>query len=242
MTDLGEQALSKVAEVGLSSQLDEVENLNVDIKTDPIKLVSGEVDSVSIDGEGLVMQKDLRIESMQVSTGNVAVNPISAAFGKIELTRPTEATAQVVLTEVDINRAFSSEFIQQKIQNLDVHVDGQKATVDTKQVQFGLPGNQQISLSTAVKLQETGETKRVSFKSTPRLSPDGSSIMIEDVDYVEGQDLSPELTAALLAQARELLDLRNFALEGMSLRIKSLDVQPGQLTFQAEAQVEKIPS
>ncbi len=33
--DLGEQTLNKAAEIGLSSQLDEVENLDVDIKTDP---------------------------------------------------------------------------------------------------------------------------------------------------------------------------------------------------------------
>lgn len=54
---LGEQALNKAAEIGLSSQLDEAENLDVNIKTDPLKLVQGQVDSVSVEGEGLVMQK-----------------------------------------------------------------------------------------------------------------------------------------------------------------------------------------
>lgn len=37
--DLGEQALSKVVEVGLASQLDPVDNLKVDIRTDPLKTV-----------------------------------------------------------------------------------------------------------------------------------------------------------------------------------------------------------
>ncbi|MCF4969747.1 LmeA family phospholipid-binding protein, partial [Nostoc sp. CMAA1605] len=59
---IGEQALNKAAEIGLSSQLDEVENLDVNIKTDPLKLIQGEVESVNIAGEGLVMQKDLRME------------------------------------------------------------------------------------------------------------------------------------------------------------------------------------
>ncbi|MEC4815416.1 MAG: hypothetical protein SAK29_19375 [Scytonema sp. PMC 1069.18] len=36
---LGEEALNKAAETGLSSQLDEVEDLDVDIKTDPLKLL-----------------------------------------------------------------------------------------------------------------------------------------------------------------------------------------------------------
>ena len=41
---LGEQALNKAAEIGLSSQLDEVENLEVKVKTDPFKLMSGELE------------------------------------------------------------------------------------------------------------------------------------------------------------------------------------------------------
>jgi len=60
---LGEQALNKAAEMGLASQLDESENLEV-IKTDPLKLVQGQVDT--IEGDGLVMQKDLRMEEMEM--------------------------------------------------------------------------------------------------------------------------------------------------------------------------------
>ncbi|MCC5623953.1 DUF2993 domain-containing protein, partial [Nostoc sp. CHAB 5715] len=81
---LGEQALNKAAEIGLSSQLDEVKNLDVDIKTDPLKLVQGEVDAVTIEGEGLVMQKDLRMEELKMQMTSVAINPLSVAFGKIE--------------------------------------------------------------------------------------------------------------------------------------------------------------
>lgn len=36
---LGEQALNKAAEIGISSQLDEVENLDVNLKTDPLNLL-----------------------------------------------------------------------------------------------------------------------------------------------------------------------------------------------------------
>jgi hypothetical protein len=61
------------------------------------------------------------------------------------------------------------------------------------------------------------------------------------VQYAEAKEVSPELTAALLKSAGELLDLRNFELEGMSLRLKGLDVQTGKLTLQAQAYVEKFP-
>jgi len=222
--DLGEQALSKAAEVALTTQLDEVENLNVDIRTDPFKLVQGQLDSVKIEGEGLVMQKDLRAEELQVQTGNIAINPLSAAFGKIELTQPTEADAHVVLTEQDIQRAFNSEFMHDKLQNLDVNVDGKPMKIDTRQVEFGLPGENKVALKAQILLKETGETKQVSFTAVPRMVAGGDRISLEDVQYADGEEVSPELTAALLKSAGELLDLRNFELEGMSLRLKGLNV------------------
>ena len=239
--DLGEQALSKAAEVALTTQLDEVENLDVDIRTDPFKLVQGQLDSVNIEGEGLVMQKDLRAEELQVKTGNIAINPLSAAFGKIELTRPTEADAHVVLTEQDIQRAFNSEFMHDKLQNLDVNVEGKPMKIDTRQVEFGLPGENKVALKAEILLKETGETKQVSFTAVPRMVAGGDRISLEDVQYAEGEEVSPELTSALLKSAGELLDLRNFELEGMSLRLKGLDVHKGKLTLQAQAHVEKFP-
>ncbi len=48
---LGEQALSQAAEAGFSSQLDDVEELDVDIQTNPLKAVQGKADSVSMKGK-----------------------------------------------------------------------------------------------------------------------------------------------------------------------------------------------
>lgn len=239
--DIGEQALSKAAEIAISSQLDEVENLDVDIRTDPLKLIQGELESVKIEGKGLVMQKDLRTEELEVKTTNIAINPLSAAFGKIELTRPTEADAHVVLTEQDMERAFNSEFIHQKLQNLDVNVNGQLMTINTRQVEFQLPGEGKIALKAEIQPNGTGEMKQVAFTTVPRIVTGGEKVVLEDVQYTEGENLSPEITATLLERAGELLDLRNFELEGMSLRLKGLDVQKGKLTLQATALVEQFP-
>jgi hypothetical protein len=241
MADIGEQALSKAAEIAMSTQLDEVENLEVQISTDPGKLIQGQLDSVKIEGEGLVMQKDLRAEELQVKTGNIAINPLSAAFGKIELTRPTQADAHVVLTEQDMERAFNSEFVHDKLQNLEVHVDGQPMTINVGQVQFQLPGEGKIALKAEILPNRTGESQQIAFTTVPHISPGGERLILEDVQYAEGKELSPELTTALLDKASELLDLRNFQLEGMSLRLKGIDVQKGKLTLQAKALVEKFP-
>lgn len=239
---LGEQALSKAAEVGLSTQLDEVEELEVDVRTDPLKALQGQVDSVSIEGKGLVMKEELRTEELEMHVGSVSVNPLSAAFGKIELSHPTEAETRVVLNEQDLERAFNSQFLREKLQNLKVNVNGQPTTVDTQKVELRLPGEGKFSLNATVRLEETGETKQTAFTAVPRVNSGGNRISLEDVQYAEGKEISPELTDALLEKSSELLDLRNFELKGMSLRLKKLDVQKGKLTLEAQAHVEQFPS
>lgn len=239
---LGEQALNKAAEIGLSSQLDEVDSLDVDIKTDPLKLIQGQVDSVTIEGEGMVMQKDLRMEKFEMQMTNVAINPLSIAFGKIELTKPTEANAQVVLTETDINRAFNSKYVQSQLQSQKIHVNGQIKTIEPQYVDFQLLGNGKIALNASIKLIETGETQQVGFSAVPRISGNGKTVTLENVEYGEGEEISPELTKALIDQTSEILNLSNFDLEGISLQVNKLKVEVGKLTLQAEAYVEQIPA
>lgn len=242
MPDLDDQAISKVAELGIKSQLDEVENLNVEIDIDPLKMITGSLNSVSIAGEGMVMKQDLRIEQMEFNTGSVGVNPMSLAFGKIELTHPTEAEAIVTLTEADINRAFSSDFVRGKMQNLEVQVNGETAKVDMHKISFGLPGNGKILFSTEVILQNSQERKPIAFTAVPKVSADGKQVVLENVEYVDDQELSPEFTEAMLNQARELLDLRNFELGDMSLQLKRLAALKGKLILESEAIVNQFPS
>lgn len=239
---LGGEALDKAAEIGLSSQLDQVEELDVDIKTDPLKAFGGEVDSVTIQGEGMVMQKDLRMEELDMHMSGVAINPLSAAFGKIELTKPTDASTHVVLLEADINRAFNSEYVRTQLQNQQVNVNGQPMKIDPQQVDFRLAGEGKVALNASVLLRETGETKQVAFTAVPRVSAKGETVVLEDVQYGEGEDISPELTKALVDQTSELLNLSNFDLEGMTLKINNLKVEAGKLTIEAQAHVEQIPS
>jgi hypothetical protein len=239
---LGEQALNKVAEMGITSQLDEVENLDVDIQTDPLKLMQGQVDDVTVEGEGLVMQGDLRVEELDMHMSGVSINPLSAAFGKLELTKPTDATTHVVLLESDINRAFNSEFVRSKLQNQQIHINGQPTTIDPQQIDFRLPGEGKVALKATMLLRETGETKEVAFTAVPQVSGNGQTVTLENVQYGEGEELSPELTKALVDQTSELLNLSNFDLEGMTLKINTLKAEAGKLTLEAEAHVEQIPS
>lgn len=239
---LGEQALNKAAEIGLSSQLDEVENLDVQVKTDPLKLVQGQVDEVTITGDGLVMQKDLRMEELNMHMSSIAINPLSAALGKVELTKPTKASVQATLTEDDINRAFNSEYVRSQLQSQKIHVNEQLRTIVLQNTEFHLLSKGKVELKATVSLKETNETHKVAFSATPRISNNGQTVSLENIEYGNTQEISPDLTKALVNQTSEILNLSNFDLEGMTLRIKHLEVQAGKLILHAEADVEQIPN
>jgi hypothetical protein len=188
------------------------------------------------------MQKDLRMEEMDMQISSVAINPLSVAFGKIELTKPTTGNARVVLTEADINRAFNSEYVRSKLQNQKINVNGQPKTISPQYIDFSLPEEGKVALNAEIQLTESNEIKQIAFSAIPRVSANGQTVSLENVEYDQGEEISPELTKALIEQTSEILNLSNFDLEGISLRVKQLVVEAGKLTLQAEADVEQIPS
>ncbi len=238
--DLGEHALSKAAEVGITQQLDEVEDVNIDIRTDPLKLIQGKVDSVSVSGKGLVMKNSLRMEKLQVDTGAVAINPASAIFGKIELTQPAEADAHVTLTQEDVNQAFNSDYIRDKMQNLTISPDGEAIAIDVQNVDIQFLEGGKVHLKASVLMGEEREMQEVEAIVVPSVKEEGQQIAFEEISGTEGK-ASSQLTQLILQEITTLADLRNFELSGMSLVIHDLDVQPGQMILKATTVVEKIP-
>lgn len=237
--DLGEQALDKAAEMAITSQLDQVEQVDVDIRSDPGKVMQGKVDSVAITGEGMVMKQDLRAEAVEVHTNEIAINPLKAITGKIELTQPADAQAQILLTEADLNRALESDYLRDKMKNLQIEVQGQPTNVDIQHVTIHLPGNHEIAFDVDLTLNESGESKQFSAVAKPLLQDNGQRIGFE-VLSAEGKGLSLDFVTALFNKVIELLDLRSFDLNGTSLQVKDIDAQEGKLLLRAKATVEKI--
>ncbi len=238
--DLGEQALSKAAEVGITQQLGEVEQVNVDIRTDPLKLIQGKVDSVSVTGKGLVMKNSLRMEKLQVDTGAVAINPASAIFGKLELTRSAEADAYVTLTQEDVNQAFNSDYIRGKMQNLTINPEDEAIAIKVQNVEIRFLNEGKVHLKANVLMGETNEVNEVEAIVVPSIQRNGQQIVLEELSGTEGE-ASSQLTQMILQEIMTLADLQNFELSGMSLLLNDLEVRPGQMTLKATTVVEQIP-
>lgn len=239
--ELGEQTLNKIATFALSTQLNESDRLNVSIKTDPGLLAKGKLASLTIDGDGLVMQKDLRMQKLLISLQNIAVSPMKALTGNIELTETSTGEANILLTDADINRAFNSDTLRDQMENLQIEVDNQQVTLDVLAVECHLLKQGTVSIDAKIKIQETGETQKVYFTTIPRISDGGRGVILDSVSYAEGKELSPELTQALLEKARNILNLTNFEMEGISLAINQLQVKEGELKLGAIAQITKFP-
>lgn len=239
--DLGEKALSKVVEVGIASQLDEVDAIDVDIRTDAGKLVQGKVDSVTVSAKGVVVKQDLRMETIDINTSKVSINPLSAVFGNVELTHPTDAEAQIILTETDINRAFDSDYIRSKLQGITMEVDGSAVPVDVQSATVHLPGDNTFAINADFLLKEQSEVKKLSATAIPKIQDNGYRISLEILSAA-GQGLTTQLVIAIVEQLTALLDLRNFNLPGISLQLHQLDAQKGRLVIHAKTQIEQIPS
>jgi len=239
--DIGEKAVSKAAEIGLESQLDEADNLDVNIRTEATDLMQGDVESVSVKGDGLVMQKELRADKLQIETNSISIDPLKAAMGDIELKSSTDARMLVVLKEEDVQRAFNSEYVKDKLQKLDINYKGKTEKLDIDQVNFTLPEKDKVKLD--AKLKIAGEAvEKVSFTAAPKVNSAGNSIKLESVEYDRDSEYNQDVASAIIESAEEILDLRNFELDEMSLQVRKLNVSTGKLTIEADAVIKDFPN
>jgi len=237
-----EQALNAAAELGLSSQLDEAEKIDIDVKTDLLKMVQGQADEVTVAGQGLVMQKDIRVQEMELQIDSVAINPLSALFGHIELNQPTDAAARLVLTEQDINRALNSEYVGNKIQNLELNVEGKRVLIEPQQMELHIPSAGKMVFDAQTLLHnEAGETEQISFHAVLLVKTGKQPLLMEGFSCSPSQGISIELALAFMQKLKELVNLPYYELDGMALRVRDVEVQQGRLTLHADAHISQIP-
>lgn len=234
---LGEQALNKIAEIALASQLGEVERLEVQVKTDLNKLAHGEVEAIAININGLVMQHELRVEEMQLQLDSVTVKPFSALLGKIVLTQPCKGTASIVINEDAFNRAVNSKSFN-NLHPIQDYINNQEVEINVQQVKCLLTdGNIVFNFQLLV----TGESLLSVFTATLGIDANGR-IKLQDIQYVNGKEITPKLILALNAQLNEILSLQKFAQMGMLLQIDQIDITSGKLTLLSNAYIDQFPS
>jgi hypothetical protein len=261
-TDFGEQFLNTVASKAISHLFSASESVSVQIGCSPAsKILQGSIDSFKMQGKGLVIRRQFPVTDMSFETDAVVVDFGAVMRGEIRLKQPTQAIAQVILSEAGINQAFQAELVQQRLVDISLEdlieeinlpeLTDIAAPVTFSQVQLQLFPENRVLLSAVAEWQDprlgeqppqvplrvittlTIERRRRVMFTQPEFQP-------ADIPE-EFLSLSERLTAAFVQILNGMVDLDRFDLDGVMLRINRLEVQDKQLVFSGYAQIEHFP-
>lgn len=238
--DLGEKTINKIAEVALSTKLQKRDKLEVKVKTDPNLLAQGTLESLVIDCQGLMVENALRMESINITLNTIAVSPFKALTGNIQLTQPSRGKACVLLTENDITRVLERAILRKR--QSEILIDEKSIKVRLQKVKCHLLETGKIQIEGTVKLEGTEDTKKLSLEIKPKICQERKGVIIDNIEYLEEPDLSSILLNPILEEAKSILNLKNFKVDGFSLKVEELKIRQGALQLQAEAGMTHFPT
>lgn len=249
-TDWGEQMLNTVAGKTIRHLFTQSESVDVSVRCFPSsKLLQGSIDSFKMSGRGLVIRREFRTEEMSFETDAVSLDFGSVLKGQIQLKQPTQAIAQVILTEDDINNSFKAELVRKRLENLSIPSleelsDGQPISFTEVQVQ--LQPNNSVRLSAKADLPNQG---LIPISMTCTLAVERRRRVLFENPQFEGdaipeslRDISRTLTTAMAEILNNMVDLDRFNLDGVTMRINRLETQGKKLVFSGYAQIDHIPN
>jgi hypothetical protein len=234
-----ERLLSQEAERRLSSQLDQVDSIKIDVQTDILKIFQGQLDAVSLAGEGLVVQDQIRVQEIHLQTDSINFNPLSVIFGQIQLNAPVNAMAKIVITEADINLALNSEFIY--TQDMELCLDGRPVKFQLKKIQISLGDNQEIECNGEILMTENVQSHNLEYTAIIKPPLHASNTSFKDFRCLQEKGISLDLITALMQKIKELINLSYFQWHDIGLLIKDITIAEKKLILIVEAIVKQIP-
>ncbi len=247
--DWGERMLNTVASQSIRHLFTQSESVEVVVRCHPSsKLLQGSIDSFKMSGRRLVIRRDFPVEEMSFETDAVSIDFGSIVSGQIRLKQPTQAVAQVVLTEASINQSFKAQLVTKRLQNLEepalIALSG-GAPVSFPEVQVELLPQNRLRIFAKADLGDRGTVptcltatlaierrRRIQFQES-RFEPDTIPEALREIS----QTLANALTEIL----NNMVDLDRFDLDGVMMRLNRLETQGKQLIFSGYAQIERFP-
>lgn len=249
-TDWGERILNTVASKTIRHLFTQSESVEVAVRCYPSsKLLQGSIDSFKMSGRGLVIRRQFRAEEMSFETDAVSIEFSSVINGQLRLKQPTQAVAQVSLSETDINQAFKADLVTKRLQNLSNPALSELsggAPVSFSEVQVQLLPNNQVRILAKAELGESeavpvGMTVTLGVERRRRITFKDPKFEVTDVPE-SLKSISEKLTAALAEILNNMVDLDRFDLDGVTMRINRLETQGKMLIFSGYAQIERVPN
>lgn len=249
-TDWGERMLNSVASKTIRHLFTQSESIEVSVRCYPSsKLLQGSIDNFKMSGRGLAIRKDFLVDEMSFETDAVALDFGSVLGGKLTLKQPTQAVAEVKLSEAGINHAFTAELVKKRLLNLTLPSltelsAGEPVSFSEVQVEL-LPNNQVKILANADlnndQLVPISMTATLAVERRRRVAFNNPQFTTDLVPEAQ-KEISQAMAIAFAEILDNMVDLDRFDLDGVTMRINRLETQGKQLIFSGYAQIERIPN
>ncbi|MBI1241478.1 MAG: DUF2993 domain-containing protein [Nostoc sp. RI_552] len=248
-TDWGEQMLNTVASQTIRHLFTRSESVEVLVRCYPSsKLLQGSIDSFKMSGRGLVIRKDFLVEEMSFETDAVSIDFGGVLTGKLNLKQPTQAIANVILSEAGINQAFNAKLVTQHLVNLTLPslmaISGGEP-VSFTDIQVELLTENRLRILAKADLNN-GElipltmVMTVAVERRRRISFKNPQVELDKVSEPQ-RELSQKLSMALAEILDNMVDLDRFDLDGVKMRLNRLETEGKKLIFSGYAEIERIP-
>lgn len=237
-SNLSEQALSKAIEVGISSQLQEAEEIEVEIHSDPLQLIQGEVNSVRVKGRGMVTPQNLRVEEVILQSDHIAVNLLRTALGSLRLEYLEDASLRIRLTERDFNQILQSDYLREELSPLTIQTANETLVLWWGNGSIQLREQQTLVLEGEITAEFSQGQQEVRFRLVFRIAQGGEVISLVAGEYCNETELPLEITTILLTEANKFLQVRLLNLSALQVVVEQIELQTQELMMQFSLKAE----
>ncbi len=247
--DFGTQLLNTVATQAITHLFSQAESVAVDLGCFPAtKILQGKIDSFKMQGRGLEIRRQFPVAQMSFATDAVELDWGAIFQGKLRLQHPTQAVAEIVLTEAGINQAFQAELVQSRLRNIltpEIAAISGEEPVNFSQVAIKLLPDNQVRIKAFVELPFHGQVPihvQTALKIERRTKILFTQAQWLSQDIPEGQhSISQRLTAVLVELLNAMVDLERFDLDGVLLKLNRLVTQGDCLLLSGYAEIRHFP-
>jgi hypothetical protein len=178
---------------------------------------------------------------MQITLNNIAVSPLKALMGNVQLTQPSRGNACVVLSEKDIETALNIDNLNQLLQKHEIRHYHQNVRVKFCRLDCRILADGRVTIKAKLKMINTQTVESVCLVIKPRVCKSGQGIFLDEVRCTQGKQFSSILVNAILEESAKIFNLDNFLVDGISLDVNHLTMEDGKLNLFAIAGITHLP-
>ncbi|MCU0524702.1 MAG: DUF2993 domain-containing protein [Elainella sp. Prado103] len=235
--------IEQVAQRTLRSQLEDVETLTVRIDNTPNwQIAQGRVDRIRIAGRGISPIADLRIDTLEIETDPIALQPASLRSGNLQLEQPLNAGIRLVLSRDDLNRALQSPAFMAQFRDLNLDALGAATQpldrYDLVQPQLEFLEHDRLRFQVTLQAQQSATQLAIEAETGIRWIAGRQLELVEPTVTINERSLPPQLLALLLGGISQQLDLSRLESQGITARVLAWDIQPDRIELATFVRVD----